>query len=289
MEKTKLLKELSNEIKDKLRHRGTNYAIIFFGIIVGILVFLVYFNKTISPDFPPYIVNTLKILMLVFGAYLIAALLIRITIDFIIRVLAKEFEIERKLLIKKLYAGLIYLIATLYIMWRLGFGLQNMTIVAGLITTGIAFAVRDIIMSYLSWYILLTKKPFRIGDYIKIGDEEGKVMHIGTFFVLIDNSPNTIDDFVRIPNRLFLEKPIQNFGQNNVLHTVKFYINEIPKNYDTKIEKIIKKINSELKIDVKAFLDYEQDKRFIRYEFRDDYSRKAELRDRIIRITAKML
>lgn len=289
MEKTKLLKELSNDIKDKLKHKGTNYAIVFFGLIAGILALLIYFDKIIFIDLPTYITDTLKVLILVFGAYFVAALLTRITIGLVIRMLGDGIEVERQLLIKKLYAGVIYLLATVYVMWRLGFGLQNITLVAGLITTGLAFAVRDVIMSYLTWYILLTKRPFRIGDYIKIGDDEGKVMHIGTFYVLIDNSPNTKDDFVRIPNRMFLEKPIQNFGQQDVFHTVKVYLSEIPKNYDKKIKIILKNIKSELKIDAQAFLDFEQDKRFIRYEFREDYSRKAELKDRIIRITSKAL
>ncbi len=289
MEKAKLLKELSNDIKDKLKHKGTNYAIIFFGVIAGILALLIYFDKIIVINLPIYVTDTLKVLILVFGAYFVAALLTRITISLVMRMLGSGIEVERQLLIKKLYAGVIYLLATVYVMWRLGFGLQNITLVAGLITTGLAFAVRDVIMSYLAWYVLLTKRPFRIGDYIKIGDDEGKVMHIGTFYVLIDNSPNTKDDFVRIPNRMFLEKPIQNFGQHDVLHTVKVYLSEIPKNYDKKIKIILKNIKSELKIDAQAFLDFEQDKRFIRYEFREDYSRKAELKDRIIRITAKIL
>lgn len=283
--KAKLLKELSTDLREKLKHKGTNYAIIIFGIIVGILVLLVYLDKIIIIDLPVYVIDTLKVLTLIFGAYLVAALITRITIDIMFKIFDASIEIEKKLLVKKLYAGIIYLLATVYVMWRLGFGLQNITLIAGLITTGLAFAVRDVIMSYLAWYVLLTKRPFRIGDYIKIGEDEGKVMHIGTFYVLIDNSPNTKDDFVRIPNRLFLEKSIQNFGQSDVLNIVKVYISEIPKDYDSKIKEVTKQISADLNIDASAFLDFDQDKKFIRYEFRADYSRKAELKDKIIQIT----
>ncbi len=286
--KAKLLKELSNDIREKLKHKGTNYAILVFGFIVGVLALLVYLDYRLIISLPAYVIDTLKVLTLVFGAYFVAALLNRITIDIVIKIFGDSIEIEQKLLVKKLYAGIIYLFATVYVMWRLGFGLQNITLVAGLITTGLAFAVRDVIMSYLAWYVLLTKRPFRIGDYIKIGDDEGKVMHIGTFYVLIDNSPNTKDDFVRIPNRMFLEKSIQNFGQNDVLNIVKVYISEIPKDYGSKIKEATSQISADLNIDVRAFLDFDQDKKFIRYEFRADYSRKAELKDKIIQITAKV-
>jgi len=42
--------------------------------------------------------------------------------------------------------------------------------------TGLAFAVRDVLMSFFAWMILLRKKPFRIGDYIRIGEDEGKAI-----------------------------------------------------------------------------------------------------------------
>ena len=285
--KTKILNELSIDIKNKLKHRGTNYAILVFGLILLLNLALVYLHNSAIITLPIYIIGPLKFLTLIFAAYFIAAIITRVTIAIVIKTFGNRIEIEHKLLITKLYAGVIYLFATVYVLWKLGVGLQNITLIAGFMATGLAFAVRDIITSFLAWYILLTKRPFRIGDHIKIGEDEGKVMHIGTFYVLIDNSPNTKEDFVRIPNRVFLEKPIQNYGPADVLHTVKFYIQKIPKNYTSKILKIKKNLKKELSIDIQAYLDTDQDKKYIKFEFRTDYDSKAEIKNKIFIETSK--
>lgn len=286
-EKSKILSDLTNDIRERLKHRGTNYALLFFGIFMTIFGLFGYYEWILNIDVPAYITAGLRTLVLIFGTYFVAALVIRLSVDLMIKIFG-GVEIEKKLLTKRLYSWSIYIVATLFVLYKLGVGLQNITLAATLLTTGLTFILRDVLTSYLAWYILLTKRPFRIGDYIRIGEDEGKVMYIGSFYVLIDSSPHTKDDFVRIPNKLFLEKPIQNFGQNDVLHTIKIYISDVPKDYESRIGKVLKQINKELDVKANAFLDVEGDKRLLRFELRTDYDRKAELRSRIIQITSKM-
>ncbi|MGV8151201.1 MAG: mechanosensitive ion channel domain-containing protein [Candidatus Woesearchaeota archaeon] len=285
--KIKILADLAGDVKHKLKHKGANYAIIVFGIFLLVSIAAIYLHNSSLIVLPIFVIGPLKVLTLIFASYFVASIITRVTIAIVVNAFGDKIEVEHKLLITKLYTGIIYLFATIYILWRLGVGLQNITLIAGFIATGLAFAVRDVIMSFLAWYILLTKRPFRIGDHIKIGDDEGKVMHIGTFYVLIDNSPNTKEDFVRIPNRVFLEKPVQNYGPSDVLHVVKFYVSKIPKDYELKISKIKASLKKNLKIDVSAYLDYDQDKRFIKFEFRTDYDRKSEIKSRILLIASR--
>jgi small conductance mechanosensitive channel len=74
-----------------------------------------------------------------------------------------------------------------YIIWAIGvivaidaFGVDPQTLVAGLGLTGIAlgFALRDIISNFVSGILILTLRPFSIGDQIIIGDSEGSVERI---------------------------------------------------------------------------------------------------------------
>jgi small conductance mechanosensitive channel len=74
-----------------------------------------------------------------------------------------------------------------YIIWAIGiivaidaFGVDPQTLVAGLGLTGIAlcFARRDIISNFVSGILILTLRPFSIGDQIIIGDAEGSVERI---------------------------------------------------------------------------------------------------------------
>lgn len=74
-----------------------------------------------------------------------------------------------------------------YVIWAIGiivaidaFGIDPQTLVAGLGLTGIAlgFALRDIISNFVSGILILTLRPFSIGDQIIIGDSEGSVERI---------------------------------------------------------------------------------------------------------------
>jgi MscS family membrane protein len=143
----------------------------------------------------------------------------RLTEKRIFRVLGSEVEIEEVLLLGKMYSFFLFSMALAVTFWRAGVSLENLTIFLGLITTGIAFAIRDILLSLVTWYILLVKKPFRIGEFITIGDEKGEVERIGTFFVTIKD-PVT-GDGIKIPNNALLTKNFVNSGKGRMPHLVK--------------------------------------------------------------------
>jgi small-conductance mechanosensitive channel len=74
-----------------------------------------------------------------------------------------------------------------YMVWALGlfvavdaFGIEPQTLVAGLGLTGIAlgFALRDIISNFVSGLLILTLRPFQIGDQIIVSETEGTVERI---------------------------------------------------------------------------------------------------------------
>lgn len=94
-----------------------------------------------------------------------------------------------------------------YAVWGLGvlvavdaLGFDPETVVAGLGVTGLAlgFALKDIISNFVSGLLILSLRPFEIGDQIVVGDTEGSVerielraTHIRTYdgrLVLVPNS-----------------------------------------------------------------------------------------------------
>jgi small-conductance mechanosensitive channel len=112
-----------------------------------------------------------------------ATLFIRLTINFTIGKFEGIGQPEERILFSKLYILLVYVLATVIVFLHMGIGIQNVALFLGLTATGFAFAVRDVVLSYIVWFILLTKKPFKIGDYINVAGEEGQVKHIGMFYV----------------------------------------------------------------------------------------------------------
>lgn len=175
---------------------------------------------------PSYVKDFFDIALWILGPLIAATLIIRLTEHRFFNFIGSEMEVEQRILFTKIYSNTFYFLALAVIAWKMGVTIENITIFLGLIATGVAFAVRDVINSYFTWFIILTKNPFRLGDYVKIGDEAGVVERIGTFFITLRFPGAT--DFVKVPNNTILTKPIINMGHKRVLHTIKFPIKTIP-------------------------------------------------------------
>ncbi|MEQ8531094.1 MAG: mechanosensitive ion channel, partial [Imperialibacter sp.] len=185
---------------------------------------------------PSFLDKLLDVVLWAVGALITVTIILRFTENRVFRFNDDEVDIEQRILFTKIYSTTLYLLVAAVVFWRMGLEIGNITIFLGLITTGVAFAVRDVINSYFTWFIILTKHPFRIGDYVKIGDEAGTVERIGTFFVTLQN-PGAID-FIKVPNNTLLSKAIINMGKNRVMHTVKFPIKTIPADIQARMDKI---------------------------------------------------
>lgn len=270
----------------RLRHTGINRAIVALGVFLVVIYTLTALHRHGDIMLPAIFVDSLRTITLVAGAYLIASLVVRVTADRVTKAIA-EFEIEQRLLLGKTYAAVIYLFATLFILWRLGVTLQNITLFFGLAATGVGFAIRDIITSYFAWFMLLTKKPFRIGDYIQIGEEEGQVRHIGTFYVLLDDSPERYEDFVRVPNRLFLEKPIRNFGRDRFQYTVRIplgAVKDLPKGLEQRLGKAKTAATKAAGGPIAFFLDADKERIVLEIKgYAASYPERDALRDALLR------
>lgn len=218
----------------EVRYTAFNRTIVFFAIVCALLYGTWYAGTTALIAVPPPVTGLTFTLASLLFIYLVASVVVRITAKRFVTVLVDSEDVEHRLILTKLYAFLVYLIATAIVLWKLGLSAQNLTIFLGLATTGFAFAIRDILTSYFVWFMLLTKKPFRIGDFISIGDHEGRVQHIGTFYVVIDDTPDTREDHVRVPNKLFLEKPITNYGRDLVTSTVQLPVEPVPEDFSAR-------------------------------------------------------
>lgn len=193
-----------------------NKLILVLGVFLLTITALVMANSNgwIALNFG--ILTAFKTISIILWTYFIASIFIKLTQNKAHKLFDESVDIEQKILLSKFYTFIVYSLATAYVLWKMGVTLANITIFLGLIATGLAFALREILLPFFIWFILLTKRPFRIGDYIRIGEDEGKVRHIGTFFVFLDPINTEINETIKIPNKLFLEKQIINYGGLNL-------------------------------------------------------------------------
>jgi small-conductance mechanosensitive channel len=85
-------------------------------------------------------------------------------------------------------------------------GLDVSALVAGLGLTSFAlgFALQDILSNVLSGVLLLIYRPFRLGNYIRVGIQEGHVVGIDLRYTTL----RTDSQFILIPNQQLFKESI---------------------------------------------------------------------------------
>jgi small-conductance mechanosensitive channel len=208
-------------------------------LLTGILIIieLIYLGikaEVISID--PVIIRVVELILTLLLTLLVSTVILRLTGNKVWTMFEKEMELEQRIIISKLYSISLYSIALLITFWKAGVSLGNLTLFIGLIATGFAFAIRDLLLSFFAWFIILNKKPFHMGDYIRIGEDFGLVTRIGTFFFTLELS--SADEFLKVPNSLVLNRTIYNKGSGKFREDIRLYLESVPDDISEKLNEL---------------------------------------------------
>jgi small-conductance mechanosensitive channel len=142
----------------------------------------------------------------------------------------------------------------------------------GLLSAGLAIALKDPLTNIAGWLFISTRKPFSVGDRVQIGENIGDVIDIRMFqFAILEvgnwvQADQSTGRIIHIPNGIVFLHPQANYGKG-----FRYIWNEIPvlitfeSNWEltkTILEKIIhkhaehltKKVEKEIKEATKKFL-----------------------------------
>ncbi|WP_298686653.1 DUF3772 domain-containing protein [uncultured Sphingomonas sp.] len=103
------------------------------------------------------------------------------------------------------YAGLI--LAVLWALASLGIGIERIALLLSALSVGIGFGLQAITQNFVSGLILLAERPVKIGDWVRIGDQDGDVKRISvraTEIMIADRST------LIVPNSELITKSIVN-------------------------------------------------------------------------------
>lgn len=223
--------------------------------------------------------SIIELVLTLIISLLVVTVILRFTQNKVWTMFEQEMEVEQRIIISKLYSVSLYTIAFIITFWKAGVSLGNITIFVGLIATGFAFAIRDLLLSFFAWFIILNKKPFQMGDYIRLGDDMGLVTRIGTFFFTLEQARKP--EFIKVPNSLVLGKSIRNLGEGSFTQELLFPIKSLPDDYSTDLQEVITFIKSrtQFKDFIKASISTDQAHWYIKIEyqtsFEQDYLRSA--------------
>jgi small-conductance mechanosensitive channel len=108
-------------------------------------------------------------------------------------------------------------------------GFRNVGTFMGLLTAGLAIALKDLVTNIAGWLFLIIRRPIAVGDRIQIGEVAGDVIDIRLFQFTVLEIGNWVDAdqstgrIIHIPNgKIFTE------FQANYTRGFQFIWNEIP-------------------------------------------------------------
>lgn len=157
-----------------------------------------WFENTIglSADTQAKIITTIIIIFILW-------LLRRIVLTIAFR---KNHDVRFQYRFRKTSVYIISIIGFL-ILGRIWFeGFQSLTTFLGLLTAGLAIALRDPLVNLAGWLFIFWRKPFQVGDRIQLGNNSGDVIDIRIFQFTIMEIGNWVDSdqstgrIIHIPN-----------------------------------------------------------------------------------------
>lgn len=88
----------------------------------------------------------------------------------------------------------------------------------GLLSAGIAIALKDLLTSIAAWIFIISRRPFSIGDRVEVGSVAGDVVDIRIFQFTIMEIGNWVDAdqstgrIIHIPNHKILTENLSNYS-----------------------------------------------------------------------------
>ena len=174
--------------------------------------------------------------LLNFGATLFVVIVLLVLISVFIDVLMKNLLSKAKTtkqssnirMMSQFFRYSSYLLIILLVLVSSSGTLSQLGVFLGLLSAAIGFALQKPMTGVAAWIMVVTKRPFDIGDRITVGDVKGDVVDINLTHVHVMEIGGLIGDeensgrLVMVPNWLLFEKNIINYTSNNdfVLHRV---------------------------------------------------------------------
>lgn len=99
------------------------------------------------------------------------------------------------------------------------YGIQNLATFLGLLSAGLAVALREPIEDVVGWLFILAKHPFTLGDRIEIDVMQGDVIDIGPLYFSVMEIGRWVDAeqstgrIIHIPNNRVFTSSIANYTQ----------------------------------------------------------------------------
>ena len=123
-----------------------------------------------------------------------------------------RFKLEPpvRALLERVAQVLVFGLFAIMAMQNLGVELLPLVAGLGVAGAGVALALQGVLANIVAGLTIIFTKPFHVGDYISIADEEGEVLDISLFCTTLGHTDRSR---VVIPNRKIVGEILHNCGQ----------------------------------------------------------------------------
>ena len=127
-------------------------------------------------------------------------------------------DLRRRYTWRKVTGYISVAIGFLVLGWTWLTGFKSFMTFAGLVSAGIAIALKDTLANIAGWVFIIWRRPFVAGNRIQIGDLTGDVIDIRVFqFSVLEvggwvDAEQSTGRIVHVPNGLLMTKPLANYG-----------------------------------------------------------------------------
>ncbi|WP_166265705.1 mechanosensitive ion channel family protein [Marinobacter caseinilyticus] len=122
-----------------------------------------------------------------------------------------RYQIDKSIgqLLKNMLSVLMTVFAAVMVLSQFGFDVFSIIAGLGIVGIAVGFAAQSTLSNFIAGVTLLIERPFRIGDWVKINDQEGKVIKIALRTTWLRTRDNI---FTMIPNDSVASSDIVNYS-----------------------------------------------------------------------------
>jgi small-conductance mechanosensitive channel len=209
--------------------------------------------ENIIESLNPYM-DVINIIILAIIAFIIFNLILRIIKKVLLKRIKRKNQISNVIVFLDLLRFL-FIIFLLIIAFSVYYGnLGEIGFIAGLLTVAIGWALQKPISGVFAWLIIISRRPFKIGDRIIISNAIGEITNISMTHIYLNEIGGTIlgeeksGRTVMIPTSIIFEEQVINYTEKNdyildeVLTTITYESNlkKAEKIIKSAVEKIMK-------------------------------------------------
>jgi len=119
---------------------------------------------------------------------------------------------------RKITTYTLFSITTLFLILIWSEDFMSLTTFLGLVSAGIAIALKDLLTSIAAWLFIISRKPFMVGDRIQVGDLHGDVIDLRIFQFTLMEIGNWVDHdqstgrIIHVPNHKVITTELANYS-----------------------------------------------------------------------------